>query len=78
MVRTETLHWSMEDPVEFGLALGVVEGPGFWELDKRLKPSGSELPGTLPLVHGDTLLWLGTLSTDGQSVTLEPPGEQGQ
>jgi uncharacterized membrane protein len=78
VVRTETLHWSMEDPVDFGLALGVVEGPGFWELDKRLKPSASALPGTLPLVHGDTLLWLGTLSTDGQSVTLEPPGGRGQ
>jgi hypothetical protein len=68
----------MEDPVEFGLALGVVEGPGFWELDKRLRPAGRTLPGTLSLVHGDTLLWLGTLSTDGQSVMLEPPGEQGQ
>ncbi len=78
VVRGETLHWSMEDPVEFGVALGVVEGPGFWELENRLMPTSRARPGTLPLVHGDTLLWLGTLSTDGQSVTLEPPGERGR
>ncbi|MFC2046579.1 hypothetical protein ACFLTC_03550 [Chloroflexota bacterium] len=77
VVRTETLHWSMEDPGEFGLALAVVEGPGFWDLDKRLRPAGGTSAGALPLVHGDTLLWLGTVSTDGQSVTLEPPGGHG-
>jgi hypothetical protein len=78
VVRSETLHWSVEDPLEFGLALGVVEGPGFWELDKRLRPSAGAPQETLPLVHGDTLLWLGTLSADGQSVMFEPSGELGQ
>jgi hypothetical protein len=78
VVRTETLYWSAEDRGAFGVALGMVEGPGFWDIDSRLRPTVLSSPAPLPLLHGDTLLWLTTLRTDGRFATLETPGGNGQ
>jgi hypothetical protein len=69
--RTETFHWYLTEPEKFGVAIGVVEGPGFWDLDKRLRPDVQHAPWELPLIHGDGLLWLATLDTDGRFVTLQ-------
>jgi hypothetical protein len=76
IIRTETPPWSLEFVERFGLAVGVVEGSGFWELDRRLPPDARSGPWQLPLVHDDGLLWLVTLNSDGQSVTMEAPGGQ--
>lgn len=73
IIRTETPAWSLEFVERFGLAVGAVEGPGFWELDRRLRPSVDSGPWQLPLIHDDGLLWLVTLNSDGQSVTMEGP-----
>ncbi len=75
VIRTETFHWYTLDPGQFGVALGVVEGPGIWEVDKRLRPVVRTAPWDLPLVHGETLLWLGTVDVADQFATLEPPGD---
>jgi len=75
VIRTQTLRWNLEEQRQFGVAVGVVEGAGVWDLDKRLRPVVRSAPWELRLVHGDGLLWLATLNTDGQFVTLERPGE---
>jgi uncharacterized membrane protein len=75
VIRTETFHWPVEEPGKFGVAIGVVEGPGFWDLDQRVRPVVQSAPWGLPLIHGESLLWPATLSSDGQLVTLEKPGE---
>jgi len=74
MVRTETLHWSVEQPGRFGVAIGVVEGPGFWEVDKRLRPEVHSAPWAMPQVHDGSLVWLATLETDGRFATMDKPG----
>ena len=76
VVRTETLRWSVEDPGRYGVAVGVVEGPGFWDLDKRLQPSVLSAPWALPHVHDGSLVWLATLAADGRLATLEAPRER--
>jgi uncharacterized membrane protein len=76
VIRTETFHWQLAYPEQFGVAVGVVEGPGFWEVDKRLRPSVLAAPWDLRLLHGDTLVWLVTLNVDDQFVELEEPGGQ--
>lgn len=58
VIRTATLPWSLEDPARFGVALGVVEGPGFWELDKRLEPTIGSSPWPMPQIHDGSLVWL--------------------
>ena len=73
VIRTETRPWFVSDQDPFGLAVGVVEGPGFWEIDKRLQPLVQSAPWSLPLVHGDSLLWLTTLQGDGLFMTLQQP-----
>lgn len=73
VVRTETLHWSLEQPARFGVAIGAVEGPGFWELDRRLHPVVHSAPWTMPQVHDGSLVWLVTLKTDGRFPTMEQP-----
>jgi hypothetical protein len=73
VIRTETFHWYTLEPEQFGVAIGVVEGPGFWEVDKRLRPVVHTAPWNLPLVHGETLLWLGTVNIADQFATLAPP-----
>jgi hypothetical protein len=75
VVRTETFHWYLVEPRQFGVAIGVVEGPGFWDLEKRLRPVVHSAPWDVPLIHGDTLLWLGTLNVEDQFATLERPGK---
>jgi uncharacterized membrane protein len=75
VIRTDTVYWSIEDPGRFGVAVGVVAGPGFWEVDKRLRPVVRTAPWELPLVHNESLLWLTTLESDGRLVTLERPRE---
>ncbi len=73
-IRTETVYWSAEDVRQFGVAVGVVEGPGFWDLVSRQQLLIRSTPQPLPLLHGDTLLWFTTLHTDGQFARLEVPG----
>jgi uncharacterized membrane protein len=74
VVRTETLHWSAEESKTFGIAIGVVDGPGFWEVDKRLPPAVQSAPWPMPQVHDGSLVWLATLKTDGRIVWMEEPG----
>jgi uncharacterized membrane protein len=76
VIRTETRSWFTFDQGPFGLAVGAVEGPGFWEIDKRLQPLVQSAPWSLPLVHGDSLLWLTTLQGDGLFMTLQQPGTE--
>jgi hypothetical protein len=72
MVQAETWHWTMARPAEVGIALGVVDGPGQWEHDQRLRPNVLEAgEGTRP-VQGGTLLQLVTLHSDGREVTVVP------
>jgi hypothetical protein len=73
VVRTVTLPWSLEDTDAFGVAIGVVEGPGFWELDKRLPPTIQSTPWPMPRIHDGSLVWLATLAADGRFVTLRTP-----
>ncbi len=73
VIRTETFHWYTLDPGQFGVAIGVVEGPGFWEVDQRLPPVVHSAPWDLPLLHGETMLWLGTVDVEDQHATLGPP-----
>jgi uncharacterized membrane protein len=74
VIRSETLHWSTEDVARFGVAIGVVEGPGFWDLDKRLQLTVHSAPWPMPPVHDGSLIWLATLTTDGRLATMEEPG----
>jgi hypothetical protein len=76
VIRTDTVYWSIEDPGRFGVAVGVVDGPGFWDVDKRLRPVARTSPWELPLVHDGSLVWLATLESDGRLVTLERPREE--
>lgn len=76
VIRTETYHWDLETPRQFGVAVGVVEGPGFWEVENRVRPVVQSAPQPLPLIHGDTLLWLTTLQVADQFATLQAPGKQ--
>jgi hypothetical protein len=72
VIRTDTLPWSVEDPARFGVAVGVVEGPGFWEVGKRVRPSVLSSPWPMPGVHDGSLVWLATLEADGRLATLHP------
>ena len=73
VIRTDTLYWSVETPGEFGVAVGVVDGPGFWDLPTRLPPTLQATPWEMPRVHDGSLVWLTTLATDGRFATLQPP-----
>jgi hypothetical protein len=75
VVRTETFHWQLTYPKQFGVAVGVVDGPGFWELDQRLQPVVHGAPWDMGLVHGETLLWLGTLVVEDQFAEIRTPGD---
>lgn len=72
-VRTETFHWYTVDDGSFGVAVGVVDGPGFWDVEKRLRPEVRAAPWDMPSIHGETLLWLGSVQTTGQRGRLQPP-----
>lgn len=74
VIRTETFHWQLAEPTQFGVAISVVEGPGLWDLDKRLRPVVQTAPWDLQLVHGETLLWLVTMNVADQFATLEETG----
>jgi len=73
VIRLETYHWDLERPGQFGVAVGVVEGPGFWEVEKRVRPVVQSAPTDLPLVHNGTLLWLATIQVADQFATLKAP-----
>ena len=72
VIRTDTLPWSVEEPARYGVAVGVVEGPGFWEVGKRLSPTVISSPWAMPGVHDGSLVWLATLEADGRLATLHP------
>jgi hypothetical protein len=72
VVQAETWHWTLDRPTEVGIALGVVDGPGQWELDQRVRPSVLEASAGMKLVQGGTLLQLVTLRSDGREVTVMP------
>jgi hypothetical protein len=72
IVQAGTWHWTMARPAEVGIALGVVDGPGQWELDQRVRPSVLEASAGMKLVQGGTLLQLVTLRSDGREVTVVP------
>jgi uncharacterized membrane protein len=74
VIRTETPRWNLEKPRRVGVGLGVVEGPGFWDLGQRLRPTVQSGPWEMPRVHGEGLLWLADMEADGQFATLEAPG----
>jgi uncharacterized membrane protein len=72
IVRAETWHWTLAKPTEVGIALGVVDGPGQWEQDQRLRPILVEPGQGVRPVQGGTLLQLAILRSDGQEVTVVP------
>lgn len=74
LVKMETLHWTLGKSVQFGIALAVVDGPGQWEIDKRLRPQVIESDTVMPLLYYDTLLELATLNSNGkvaEAITLQ-------
>jgi uncharacterized membrane protein len=75
VIRTQPMRWAADPPRRFGIAVGVVDGPGFWEVDKRLPPVVRAAPNPLPLLHGDSLLWLATLEAKDQFVIARAPGD---
>ncbi len=70
LVKMETLHWTLGKSVRFGIALAVVDGPGQWEIEKRLRPQVIESDIVMPLLYYDTLLELVTLNSDGKVVEV--------
>jgi hypothetical protein len=72
IVQAETWHWTLAKPTEVGIALGVVDGPGQWELDQRVKPSVVDAGVGVRPVQGGTLLQLVVLQSDGREVTVAP------
>jgi hypothetical protein len=73
IVGAETWHWSLAKPTELGIALGVVDGPGQWELDQRLRPNLVDPGYGVKPVQGDSLLHLVQLRSDGRTVTAHAP-----
>ena len=74
LVKMETLHWTLGKPLRFGIALAAVDGPGQWEIDKRLLPQMIESDIAMRLLYYDTLLELVTLNSDGkvvEAITLQ-------
>ncbi|TEU15319.1 MAG: DUF2079 domain-containing protein [Anaerolineales bacterium] len=76
LVKMETQHWVMAKPSQFGVALGVVEGPGQWEVHKRLRPQIIESSVVLPLLYDGTLVKLVTLRSDGRVIRAVVPRRQ--
>lgn len=72
VVQAETWHWTLAMPTEVGIALGVVDGPGQWELDQRVRPSVLEAGTGVRPIQGGTLLQLVTLHSDGREVMVVP------
>lgn len=68
LIKIETFHWATSLPLHFGIALGVSDGLGQWELDKRLHPEVIESGIIMPLLYDGTLLKLLTLESDGRVV----------
>jgi uncharacterized membrane protein len=68
LVKMETLHWTLGKSVRFGIALAVLDGPGQWDIEKRLRPKVIESDIVMPLLYYDTLLELVTLNSDGKIV----------
>jgi hypothetical protein len=68
LIKIETLHWATSLPLRFGIALGVVDGLGQWEIDKRLRPEVIESGIVMPLLYDGTLLKLLTVESDGRIV----------
>lgn len=68
LIRIETFHWATSLPLRFGIALGVIDGLGQWEIDKRLRPEVIESGIVMPLLYDGTLLKLLTLESDGRIV----------
>jgi hypothetical protein len=62
----------MARPAEIGIALGVVDGPGQWEHDQRLRPNVLDAGAGARPVQGGTLLQLVTLRSDGREVKVVP------
>lgn len=76
LVKMETQHWIIAKPSQFGIALGVIEGPGQWEIHKRLRPQIIESSVVLPLLYDGTLVELVTLQSDGRVVQALVPERQ--
>jgi hypothetical protein len=72
VVQAGTWHWTLAQPAEVGIALGVVDGPGQWELDQRVRPGVLEAGAGVRPVQGGTLLQLVVLRSDGREVTVVP------
>jgi len=68
VVRADSWHWTLAKPTEFGIALGVIDGSGQWDLEQRLRPSIIEAGEDIRLVQGGTLLQLLMLRSDGRRV----------
>ncbi|MGD8819389.1 MAG: DUF2079 domain-containing protein [Anaerolineae bacterium] len=73
IVQAETWLWTLAKPTEVGIALGVVDGPGQWELDQRVPPIVVEPGHGVRPVQGGTLLHLAILRSDGRNVTMHTP-----
>jgi hypothetical protein len=72
-VQAETWLWTLAKPTEVGIALGVVDGPGQWELDQRVPPIVVEPGHGVRPVQGGTLMHLAILRSDGRNVTMHTP-----
>jgi hypothetical protein len=72
IVQAKTWHWTLTKPAELGIALGVVDGPGQWEHDQRVRPIVVAAGEGVSPVQGGTLLHLVNLRTDGREVTVVP------
>ena len=73
VIKSQTLHWAIERGGEFGVAIGVIDGENQWDLERRLPPQVEECSLPLKILHGDTLLGLGTIWSNGRRVRLLAP-----
>lgn len=70
VVKVQTPLWRVDEVERLSVALGVVDGPNQWELESRLPPQLLDGDTSLSLLHGDTLLHLVTLRSDGLRVRI--------
>ena len=68
VIRADSWHWTLAEPTQFGIALGVIDGSGQWDLEQRLRPSIVDAGDEVRLIQGGTLLQLLMLRSDGREV----------
>lgn len=73
VIKSQTFHWTIERGGEFGVAIGVIDGENQWDLESRLPPQVKESSFPLKILHGNTLLGLGTIWNNGGMVRLLAP-----